>query len=349
MTANSTFNRESYLMMVQGLELMADHYKHAWKETGWVRFNRLYADYGLRLGFVWFHEQLVKFSNGIGKELAFYRKLPKIDCRSLKTIRSLLKKRREEKRIKSRGVYQPRVRLSYEPERYFRNGKIAVYIAMFGGYDQIMEPIIHPDNVDYFILSDKPVSSSSKWKTIDYRRYIPSAYTEDPILCNRWCKMHPHILFPDYDTSIYLDSNIMVVSDLTPLVTFMDNFPVSMFRHRGRSCVYQELQTCIERGLDTKENLQQHEKRIRDQGIPENWGLLEAPVIARCHHDERCKMLMNTWWDNFLSGSRRDQISLIETLWQHGIQPQQLATLGPNVYLCNLFVKIGHRRIVRKR
>ena len=32
---------------------------------------------------------------------------------------------------------------------YFSSERIAVYMAEFGGYDEIMEPVIHPDNIDY--------------------------------------------------------------------------------------------------------------------------------------------------------------------------------------------------------
>ena len=84
--------------------------------------------------------------------------------------------------------------------------------------------------------------------------------------------------------------------------------------------------------------LDAHLEIIRSRGIPENWGLIEAPVISRKHHDPLCITIMDKWWECFMSGpSRRDQIALIDCLWQLGIDPSILATLGGSVSRCCLF------------
>ena len=42
-------------------------------------------------------------------------------------------------------------------ELYIRDERIAVYTAFFGPYDQLREPLLQPDNIDYYILTDQPV------------------------------------------------------------------------------------------------------------------------------------------------------------------------------------------------
>ncbi len=349
MTSNGKLDRDGYLMMIQGLEQMANWYKHARGPTKWEILKRTVRDEGaaglckLTIQFTKEKRSAVRSRFRNGKRLLKESKYPPW------TYLRYLNKGTHTRVIPGNKIYKLRQSLSYPPDRYFRDGKVAVYMAMFGSYDRIVAPLIHPDNIDYYVLTDKEMPEDSKCTVLNPEDYIPKNLLDNPILCNRWCKMHPHMIFPDYDASIYLDSNLLVVSDLTPFVTFLDSFPVAMFQHWKRDCVYQEVQTCIEGRRDTRSNLLRHEKRLRTQGIPEHWGLLEAPVIARMHRDERCIALMEAWWENFFSGSRRDQLSLIETLWQNKICPEQIGVLGSNIYLCNLVVKNSHREKVRKR
>lgn len=225
---------------------------------------------------------------------------------------------------------------------YFSDEQIAVYMAPFGGYDQIREPICCPDNIDYYILTDQDLPAESRWKKLDIQKYVPQQFLGDPAMANRWCKMHPHLIFPEYSTSVYLDSNYLITSDLTGLVNRMTDYPAALFRHKGRRCVYDEVEACIKQKKDDPDRLAAHREALLKKGIPKNYGLLEAPVIVRKHNDGECIRLMDTWWSMFLGGSRRDQISLIEALWDLNISPEKLAVLGDDFRKCDLFVTFKH-------
>ena len=225
---------------------------------------------------------------------------------------------------------------------YIRKERIAVYTALFGTYDAVREPLWHPENIDYFILTDQAFPADSLWKECGRSHILPQEILGNPILCNRWCKMHPHLLFPEYDYSIYVDANIWIFSDLTPVTAWLDRYPTAMFRHKKRDCVYDEVQACIDLKKANEKDLRQHGELLRAHGIPLHWGLLEASVIARKHGDPRCVSLMSSWWESFRSNSKRDQISLIDVLWQAGISPQQIGTLGRNLQRCDLFIQMQH-------
>ena len=225
---------------------------------------------------------------------------------------------------------------------FFSDEQIAVYMALFGGYDQIREPVCCPDNIDYYILTDQEIPVESRWKRLDVQTYVPQEFLKDPAMANRWCKMHPHLIFPEYSTSIYLDSNYLITSDLTGLVNRMTDYPAALFRHKGRRCVYDEITACLEQKKDHPDRLAAHREALLEKGIPKNYGLLEAPVIVRKHNEEECIRLMDTWWDAFSSGCRRDQISLIEALWDLKIRPERLAALGDDFRKCDLFVTFKH-------
>ncbi len=228
------------------------------------------------------------------------------------------------------------------PERYFSEERVAVYMAMFGNYDEIREPLIQPDNVDYFLISDAPPAEGSRWTWLSPDSLVPEAYRRDPALANRWCKMHPHRIFPDYRLSVYLDSNFWIVSDLTALVSGMGAFPLAMFLHKNRDCVYEEIRACRIKGKAPEAALRAHEALLRAHGVPEKSGLLEAPVLVRRHHDPECVRLMDAWWDAFLAGCRRDQISLADALWLLKIPVRTVGTLGSDFRRCNLLIAMPH-------
>ena len=225
---------------------------------------------------------------------------------------------------------------------YIRPDRIVVYTALYGAYDRLREPLLTPENIDYFVLTDQPVPPDAVWKLCPREVLMPAEIRRDPVLANRWCKMHPHVLFPDYSYSIYVDANIWILSDMTPVTAGLDRFPVAMFAHKKRDCVYEEVQACIDQHKADPETLRAHETVLRAHGVPEHGGLFEASVIGRKHGDPRCVSLMDAWWEAFLAGSRRDQISLADTLHQAGIPPQTVGTLGRNLTQCDLFLQMGH-------
>lgn len=233
----------------------------------------------------------------------------------------------------------------YDPDRYCSNERIAVYMACMGNYDALNEPVVFPDNVDYYLITDMPAAASGMGqavKVVDAAEAVPAEFADDPVKANRWCKMHPHILFPDHEISIYVDSNLWIVSDLTALTHTMKDFPMAMFRHKNRDCVYDEITACIIKKKDTEESLRRHEDKLRALGIPAHLGLVEAPVLVRRHHDSACIRLMNSWWEAFLAGCRRDQIAMIEALWRCGLSPETLGTLGNDVLSCDLLIRADH-------
>lgn len=228
---------------------------------------------------------------------------------------------------------------------YFSDEETAVYTVLFGCGDKIRDPLVRPDNIRYFVITDQKLRDDSLWQKLDVSGLLPQEILGDPVLCNRWCKMHPDLLFPDQSASVYVDANIYITSDLTPLTAGLEQFPVNMFRHRTRNCAYQEIEACYSQKKISRETRMREKKRLQEHGLPEHWGLLEAPVIARRHHDPRCLQIMAEWWKDFREcASRRDQIALMDCLWQLQIPPEEVGILGSNVRTCSLFIQLQHIR-----
>lgn len=221
---------------------------------------------------------------------------------------------------------------NYEPANYFLNDRIAVYTVIFGKYDKILEPYCQPDNVDYYLVTDLDVDlTNSKWKLKDISAFDERLSKLNNVEKNRFFKMHPHALFPEYKYTIYLDGNICPVSDLTELINRVHDCGLGAHMHSTRDCVFEEAKIAAAIGKDTKSNLERHVQYMKNNNMPEHYGMLECNVLARKNCD-CCNKIMEMWWDEFCDHCKRDQISLPYVLYKLNIPVAEVATLGSNVY-----------------
>lgn len=216
---------------------------------------------------------------------------------------------------------------------YFTDHRVAVYTVIFGKYDDIIEPMVKPDNIDYYIITDQEFDlTNSKWNKVDISKFEDDIKGLTNAERNRFFKMMPFHVFDDYEYSIYLDGNIKVITDLTEYINLIGSFDIATHQHFCRDCVYQECEAIITAQKDTRDNIERHRQLFLDTGMPEHYGLMECNVIARRHTDN-CERIMRKWWEEYLAYSNRDQLSLPHVLYSETIPVNAVATLGPNVFL----------------
>ena len=223
---------------------------------------------------------------------------------------------------------------------YFSDKKIAIYTSVFGKYDNLLEPLFLPDNCDFFVITDLEVDSSSAWKKIDT---LPEMANMSNVEKNRYVKINPHLLFKDYDYSIYVDGNIKIMSDLTEYIHMLNEVGIGTHLHHLRNCVYDELIAINKSKKDTKENIAKHRKLLDENGMPKKYGLLQCSVIVREHNNPTCVKIMNEWWNEFKNYSKRDQISLPHVLYSNGITVDKVGVLGNNIYKNPSFRIMNHK------
>lgn len=231
--------------------------------------------------------------------------------------------------------------IAYPKEAYFSDCRIAVYMTVFGGYDTVKEPVVCPDNIDYYLVTEGEVPAESAWIRKDPSPFLPTD-AKTPASAARWCRMHPNILFPEYNYAIYLDGSTWITSDLTPLVSAPRQYPVAMFMHKNRDCVYEELRACRIKKKGRASRLRKQEAYYRELGIPEHVGLLETPVIVFETKDPLCAGLLEAWWSEYERFPGRDQPALAAALFKLGIPAEKIGTLGRDFEKCPLFVRRGH-------
>ena len=227
---------------------------------------------------------------------------------------------------------------------YFSSERIAVYTCIFGKYDALQEPFWHPDNIDYFIITDQPAPRNSVWKPVDLSPYSALLEGKTNVEKNRWFKMHPYEVFPDYRYSVYIDGNVVPVTDFTEFVNRIGEAGIAMFWHSYNNCVYQEaFYNRYSVKKISNEDLEKHIAYLRLQGMPEDFGMTTCNVIARDHKNEVCRQLMACWWQEFMAHCKRDQISFPYVIWKNGLQMSDVAKLGYDVWSADSLIVNMHK------
>lgn len=185
------------------------------------------------------------------------------------------------------------------------SARYVIYSVVIGGYDDLKPPAFPVPNCDFVLFSDQPLKVAH-WKV------LPLNYLHrEPARAARFVKLHPHLYFPDYTHSIWLDANIGVRGDIGALLDALgDDGFMAAFEHPLRDCVYEEGAECIERRKDHEDVIVRHLHRYREKGVPEGIGLWETNVLVRRHNDPACIEMMSRWWQEIQMGSRRDQLAL---------------------------------------
>ena len=213
---------------------------------------------------------------------------------------------------------------------HIKKNKTVIYTCLIGDYDELLIPdYINPD-YDYVCFTDNENMIAKKY--VGPWKIKPLQFSKlDNGRNNRWHKMHPHLLFSDYDSSIYIDSN---VNFKTPKIfEYIGALPNQCFialpHHSRRNCIYDEAEFILKANLDKKENVELLMEKYRSEGFPEHFGLAENNIIFRKHNTPKCIKLMDEWWDIFLKYSRRDQLSLFYLFWKNKIN---FAFFAPNSF-----------------
>ena len=210
------------------------------------------------------------------------------------------------------------------------NPRLAVYTCIYGPYDMICEPIIKGKYCDYYIITDQQVKKSSVWKKIEPQ--LPKDFNNwNDSVKNRYFKMHPEVIFPEYDYSLYIDGNIILLTDVYPLLKNLESKFIGIFKHPLTDCFYQSAESLKQICLVNPEESDRQVKYYSKCGFPEHYGYFECSLLLRQHNNPQCKKLMDTWWDQYLTYVKRDQQSIMFSLWINGFNKEDVACLGPNI------------------
>jgi len=207
-----------------------------------------------------------------------------------------------------------------------------VYTCIVGGYDELRQPEVVDGRYDYICFTDD--ISEKKMGVWEIR---PIPYRNDNATrLSRYVKILPHNALEEYDVSVWVDANITITGQgFYEAVEKMaaSGSLVAQVPHIERDCVYDEIAQCYkDLRIGFKDALGRI-RRLKSEGYPRHFGLMENNVIFRRHNDPKVIGISEKWWEEYMAGSTRDQFCLMPVYWREGYNPEPL--LGPGVNVRN--------------
>lgn len=214
------------------------------------------------------------------------------------------------KRIIAIDHYKKKIqqyRTSNSPKKY------VIYTSYSKGYDQLKLPEFIDDRFDYVVFTDEKVNGFEIYDV----RPLPS-YGKDNARKIRYAKTHPHVLFPNYDAAIWLDASLLISGDIYP---YLEKFvasgkPIASTPHQHRNNIFEEYEACVALKKDNPYVMRTQIERYKKAGF-DGKILAENGVLMFNLRDKKLAAVLETWWQEILKGSKRDQLSFGYSLWKN--------------------------------
>lgn len=208
--------------------------------------------------------------------------------------------------------------------------KVAIYTALTGGYDKLIQPQCVDDRFAYICFSnDIKEERVGVWEI----RPIP-VVVENQQRLSRYPKMHPHVLLAEFDYSLYVDANIDIRDEsfygyIRQLVS--DKVKLAGMDHLEVDCAYEEgLRVITSKKERDWKAVVKLMRFLRREGFPYHFGMYEANCILRNNHDKQVAEQCEIWWNCFNQYAQRDQLSYSYSLWKVGLPFHYILPKGYN-------------------
>lgn len=163
----------------------------------------------------------------------------------------------------------------------------------------------------WLLLLYRSALSSEVWQVIcvSEKNFPPNL---NNVKKARYIKTHPHIFLGEYDKTIWVDANLILLEDPLELV---DDAAFKLFKHPFRACIYKEAEELLKWGIDSASinrwiPILQADKYPQDNGLVESNFMIRDNSFSTIDLDEK-------WWEIINRYSYRDQLSLNYLIWKY--------------------------------
>jgi hypothetical protein len=218
--------------------------------------------------------------------------------------------------------------------------KVIVFSAIFGGYDDVKEPLYENIGVDFILFTDNRRIKSKRWQIV----YVNSkSIDKDPQRAARYVKVNPQLFLPENHTmSIWVDANYRIMArNITDIIRGNTQYDMITYRHPKRNGAYDEIKACLELQLDEPSRLLEQKRYYEADYFPKSYGLFHTAVMIR-KNNQKINDMNRLWWEQIDRFSKRDQISLPFVIWRMGINVGLVSEV--NLYHSKYFKKSSHKK-----
>lgn len=224
---------------------------------------------------------------------------------------------------------------------------IVIYTCLVGGYDKLMQPLAKAEDFDFICFSnDFSVKQIGVW-TI---RPLPILKNLNNTRLSRFAKILPHLVLSDYVFSLYIDSNVQILTnELYGIVRNLASRDVLIAQvpHPFRDCIYNDIRISYRLRKVSLLDARRQYHHLKSSGFPKHYGLFENNIIFRKHNSKVVAEVSNAWWKEYLLYCQRDQFCLMFVYWQRGLNPEFLLGDGKNTRNVRCLKYVKHPREVK--
>jgi len=188
-----------------------------------------------------------------------------------------------------------------------KNISLAIFRCAIGNYDVLLPERVIIKDADYFLFTDNP-----KLNVYPYKRIHVNVIDHSPSLTNRDIKLKIPDILQEYDLTIYLDSNIAVFSDLSPLIEefLSSGKEMGSFSHPYFKSMDDEIDGCVKAGKANESVIRKEIKFYDSMPDLPRLRLSDNSILFRRKPSKNMLNAMNYWYELVKRYSGRDQISL---------------------------------------
>lgn len=209
--------------------------------------------------------------------------------------------------------------------------RVAIYTSITGGYDHLLQPHVLSDEYDFICFvgrGEKRAEHDGVWEIRELE-----FEAESPQLVSRYAKMHPHLLLPEYEASVWIDGNIEILDGSlyeAARLKLASGETYCGVPHPSRDCVYAEAKKCRDMRYISYPRLLVIWATLFLHGVPRHAGMMENNLIFRRHLDPVIVRFDELWWERVMHFCRRDQLSFLWTVRECGVKVGFLLPDGQN-------------------
>lgn len=199
---------------------------------------------------------------------------------------------------------------------------LIIYTCVTNGYDWMLPPIWQSPKAHYICFTDDPNLKVKGWEV---RNIAGSDSTHESVLANRYHKFFPWNVLPKHEWSIYIDANIRLLRDPTPIIskTEKESKKIALPLHPERKNIWEEAEAIKAMGKAPRSEFALMDEQLdhyHREGYSDLTGLTANWIIFRTGYHPSLMSAMADWWDELNNGVRRDQLSLQYVLWKNNVE-----------------------------
>jgi len=188
---------------------------------------------------------------------------------------------------------------------------VTLISALYGGYDNLKDPVEQNGDVEYICITDNPNLRSDVWQMV----YWPKPQMT-PFLAAKAPKMHP-AMYCNAPRSVWVDMSVQILSpDFAVEAAECARDGFATWPHPWNPNLDAEASESVQQFRYQQQLLPAQIRRFYTEGVPRDASVRHTAVVARAHN--AVTEMVGFRWAAEYDWSMADQIGFVYAMWRVG-------------------------------